>query len=336
MTQKQSSLTIVKYIVAVLIILSALGGIFSGDILTGLLFLILGVIILPPISDNLKEKVKLWQNKAVRYVSYFALMVFAGAFINKDNENSTKKGEISNQFVIEYIQKDTLDKSLNNIRELTEAGKLFEEYNYAIERPKKHLELITDTINNTHTFVFNTKFEYKQKEEAIQFLTDNSSKGKLQDYIIKFAVDSTGKILSKQTEITYSKSGVETFQNNEVPDYTTFLNNDLVENQKLNKEAEKLIAKQKEAYNKRADKFEEYCLSSWDGSHIELKRLVEDNMNDPESFEHVETVYRLYSGYGVVTMQFRGKNAFGGKVLNSVTAKVSLDDCSIIEVQQNQ
>lgn len=87
-----------KYIVSVLLILSALGGIFTGDFLTGLFFLILGIIIFPPISDNLKEKFKFWQNKAVRYVSYIALVVIAGAFIDKSEMNKglneTTKDEV--------------------------------------------------------------------------------------------------------------------------------------------------------------------------------------------------------------------------------------------------
>jgi len=48
-------------------------------------------------------------------------------------------------------------------------------------------------------------------------------------------------------------------------------------------------------------------------------------MNDPDSYDHVETVYWDRGDHLVVRTTFRGKNAFGGIVKNSVKAKVSLD-----------
>lgn len=47
-------------------------------------------------------------------------------------------------------------------------------------------------------------------------------------------------------------------------------------------------------------------------------------MNDPDSYNHVKTIYWEYDDYLVVQTTFRGKNAFGGIVKNSVKAKVSL------------
>ena len=58
-------------------------------------------------------------------------------------------------------------------------------------------------------------------------------------------------------------------------------------------------------------------------------------MNDPESFEHVATRYRDNGGDKGVTvyMQFRGRNAFGGKVLNSCLAMVSPFDGEVLDFQ---
>ncbi|HYF84577.1 MAG TPA: hypothetical protein VEB00_16365 [Clostridia bacterium] len=61
--------------------------------------------------------------------------------------------------------------------------------------------------------------------------------------------------------------------------------------------------------------------SAWDGSHKDLVKLIKDNMNDPKSFEHVETRYKDDGDGITVYMKFRGKNAFGGLVLNEVLAK---------------
>jgi hypothetical protein len=71
--------------------------------------------------------------------------------------------------------------------------------------------------------------------------------------------------------------------------------------------------------------------SGWDGSHIELTRIIKDSMNDPKSYEHVETRYSDKGDYILVWTTFRGKNAFGGVVKNSVGAKFTLDG-RLIEV----
>ena len=65
--------------------------------------------------------------------------------------------------------------------------------------------------------------------------------------------------------------------------------------------------------------------SAWDGSHRGLERVIKGTMNDPNSYEHVETVYWDRGDHLVVMTTFRGKNVFGGVVKNSVKAKVSLD-----------
>jgi hypothetical protein len=65
--------------------------------------------------------------------------------------------------------------------------------------------------------------------------------------------------------------------------------------------------------------------SAWDGSHRNLERLVKEAMNNPDSYQHVKTVYWDKGGYLIVQTTFRGTNAFGGVVPNTVKAKVSLD-----------
>ena len=67
--------------------------------------------------------------------------------------------------------------------------------------------------------------------------------------------------------------------------------------------------------------------SSWDGSHRLLVKMVKNAMNDPDSFDHDKTTYhRLPDDAGIqVSMIYRGKNAFGGVVRESITARFTLD-----------
>ena len=74
--------------------------------------------------------------------------------------------------------------------------------------------------------------------------------------------------------------------------------------------------------------------SAWDGSHRGLTQTIKDAMDDPNSYEHVETVYGDQGDYLVVRTTFRGKNAFGGVVKNWIKATVDLDGNVIAIIDQ--
>jgi hypothetical protein len=63
----------------------------------------------------------------------------------------------------------------------------------------------------------------------------------------------------------------------------------------------------------------------WDGSHIALEKYIKDHMNDPDSYQHVETKYWKVSNDVILVMtEFRGKNSFGGVVKSNVKAEVDM------------
>jgi hypothetical protein len=62
--------------------------------------------------------------------------------------------------------------------------------------------------------------------------------------------------------------------------------------------------------------------SAWDGSISALVKSVKNQMNDPDSFKHVETTYQdmdNLKGFKA-RMVFRGTNAFGGVITNAANA----------------
>lgn len=69
----------------------------------------------------------------------------------------------------------------------------------------------------------------------------------------------------------------------------------------------------------------ERLFSAWDGSATSVVTIVKQNMLEPRSFEHIETRYYDMNDYIEVHMQYRGKNAFGGVVRNSVLAKMDIN-----------
>jgi hypothetical protein len=90
---------VVKFIVGGVFIISAFGMFGQKEFLTGLIFALLGLILLPPISENLKQKFNLWQSKGIRYVAYIVLFFIAGAFMDKGkfSDLKTSQSEISNE-----------------------------------------------------------------------------------------------------------------------------------------------------------------------------------------------------------------------------------------------
>ena len=72
--------------------------------------------------------------------------------------------------------------------------------------------------------------------------------------------------------------------------------------------------------------------------HRELEQLIKNNMNDAGSYEHVQTRYRVVKdgedSHVALVTEFRGANAFGGIVKQTVHAKADLQTGEIIEIIQ--
>jgi len=79
------------------------------------------------------------------------------------------------------------------------------------------------------------------------------------------------------------------------------------------------------------DKIEKQ-FSQWDGSHLKLAAKIKLSMNDPDSYSHVSTTYIDKGTYLIVKTKFRGKNAFGGIVLQTMKAKVAIEDGSVLQI----
>lgn len=77
----------------------------------------------------------------------------------------------------------------------------------------------------------------------------------------------------------------------------------------------------------------ESFLSSWDGSNRELVNLVKSAMNDPKSFEHVETRFNDKGDSLKLYMTYRGKNAFNATVTNKVSADLDKSTRTLSNIQ---
>ena len=84
------------------------------------------------------------------------------------------------------------------------------------------------------------------------------------------------------------------------------------------------------------DNFEK-GFSPWDGSYRELESRIKNAMNNSDSYEHVQTRYRLElnnNPRAVVTTQFKGENAYGAIVKQQISAGVDIQSGEIMELMQ--
>jgi hypothetical protein len=80
----------------------------------------------------------------------------------------------------------------------------------------------------------------------------------------------------------------------------------------------------------------EVHFSSWDGSHRELVSQLKANLKDPDSFEHIETTYKVQGDSIWVFMNYRAKNSFGGYVVEGITAITDKNSGKVIDVVKQQ
>ena len=84
---------VIKYIIGVLLILASIGGLMEGSTISALSLGLLGVLILPPVSEWMKNNFKFWTNKAVRYISY---MILFGLFASTIETNLKQPSTVNN------------------------------------------------------------------------------------------------------------------------------------------------------------------------------------------------------------------------------------------------
>ena len=93
------------------------------------------------------------------------------------------------------------------------------------------------------------------------------------------------------------------------------------------------LKKELKAAEERKAKIESQ-FSVWDGAHHSLENLVEMNLRDPNSYDHISTNYFEMGDHLVVNMKYRARNGFGGMAIGFVKAKYSINGDLIEIVEQ--
>ena len=151
--------------------------------------------------------------------------------------------------------------------------------------------------------------------------------------ILKELTDTSVTLQIEQGTLTFDRMNIrqDSRQKIFIEDYLMRYASDYVKSEKDTYRARILERQQKEQQEREAvekaqrkEKIEK-MFSAWDGSLYSLVRYIKKSMNDPKSFDHIETRYSDNGTDLTVFMKFRGKNAFGALVINSVMAKVDYE-----------
>lgn len=75
--------------------------------------------------------------------------------------------------------------------------------------------------------------------------------------------------------------------------------------------------------------------NGYDGSFPSVVKFVKNSMNDPESFEHVESRTGFYEKESfIVSMKYRGKNPFGGVITKYIDVKLDYSG-NVISIEKD-
>lgn len=93
-----------------------------------------------------------------------------------------------------------------------------------------------------------------------------------------------------------------------------------------NNEPEEPLTPEQIAQKQISDQF------NYDGMHFTVAYMVQDNLNDPDSFEHIETVYEEKKDHLLILMKYRASNVFNAKIKKEILVRVTKDTGTVLEI----
>jgi len=283
--------------------------------LAGLSLIAAAALLLPPVRNFVYSKTNKEFPVKARAISIFILFMAFGFFVGQAQER--KEQELAAQQAQEKAEKaaqlrqdniDYFNANREQIISRVKSAVTEKDYQAAISQSNKYLVSGDKELEQLNTQAKNELLAIQKAKKTEKLLAE---------------------LKSVPTEEYEKNRGLYQQLLNMHPDSELYKNKVAFYAGKIKEEKQKQIAAEE-----RKKKIESQ-FSAWDGSHRNLERVIKESMNDPDSYEHVKTVYWDRGDYLIVKTTFRGKNAFGGVVKNSVTAKVSLDGQVLQILSQN-
>ncbi|NLE05836.1 MAG: hypothetical protein GX638_13705 [Crenarchaeota archaeon] len=294
--QKTNIKNVLRYIFGVLFLMTALSH-FGKSPLASIIFIAMSAMLLPPVLAFISQKIGANFTRPIKIGTFILLFVLAGASLNQSDEKKEQKAAEQ-----KIIEQETKKQQIINLFE-SNKDSIIMEIKTAIDGNvlQKAVTLSQEYLitGNEELVKLNEIAKEKFKVQRISEILLELKKVPSSEY---------DKNLNLYKQLSLLDPGNEKYKL-KIAEYS----------KKIELENEKKLA----AENRM--KLIEEQFSAWDGSHYGLTRLIKEEMNDPKSYKHVKTVYWDRGDHLVVQTTFRGTNAFGGVVKNTVKAKVSLN-----------
>ncbi len=301
--------SVISSILGVLIFIWAIP-VFPTSQIAGILLLIVSAFCFPQIREFFYKKTGKNLTMKEKFITCVILIIISGYFLTKADELDKKESLVA-------FQKETILKQKQEEKELKE------DFNKNKEKIITDLKRLIDNKKYEEASILASKYSKFENEELIE----------LSQIIRKELLLGSLKNLKNKDDIFFLADTYSELLQIE-PDNSEYQKQFNLYNSKVALIKEKQLVEENKRYQQEQKKRSiENQFSAWDGSHKVLERVIKQGMNDPDSYEHVETKYIDNGNYLIVTTKFRGNNAFGGKVLNSITAKIDYNGNIIERIQ---
>ncbi|RCS28239.1 hypothetical protein DUT90_01265 [Polaribacter sp. WD7] len=295
-------LTILKWFFGITFLIGGLGGLFTS-FLTGIIFLLLGLFILPPTYELFAKKTKLNLPSWAKWTTVIVGFVIASFTI--DNSNAEKDAEMD--LVVEKAS-----EFINN-----------------------------GQIDSAKVYIEKAKSQYSTTKNKAVELENELNKYKSEDFAKETLVAMTEQEFEQLTNDQLTKKYLT--QNSLNTEFIALMKTQAPEREKIIKEIaqkkeQEKIARELEAERRKQEEINknrkeniEKQFSAWDGSHPKLSRMIKENCRNPDSYEHIETRFRDDGNSIFVITKYRAENGFGGMTIGSVSARVDFDG-NVLEI----
>jgi hypothetical protein len=283
------------------------------SIIAALCIAIVSALLLPPVRERLYQKTNIGIPSVARAIAILVLIAIFGLFMDKGEKEAAQAkkavAEDKHQKMVEEEKQKNIEyfkgHSENILSEVREAVST-QEWAKAISLSSKYLPANNSELKELHTLALAEKAKVDASKKTVELLASLEK------------VDKSD--IAKRSKI-YAELSRLNSNNKEYAEKASFYEGKQKEEQKkalLAAERRKQIESQ---------------FSQWDGSHRNVEAYIKRQMHNPDSYKHEETRFKDNGDYILVITSFRGTNAFGGVVKNTVMAKVDIEG-KIIEIMQ--
>ena len=283
---------VLKWAFGVMFLLAGLGT-FHTSLLVGTIFVFLGLFILPPTYDFIEKKAKITLPSWVKWTTVIGVFFISSFAISEMNSENEEKADLLVINATEHLHEGEIDSAIILINEAKEL--------YA--SPSNKAVDLEKELENSKSNDF--------ADETLAMMSDQDF-SKLEGDSLTTAYFPYNRVNTNFINLLRERAPYREKVINKI---------------QARKERERIAAEKAEEEKKRNErkKLVEKQFSSWDGSHRGLTNLIKENMGDPDSYEHIDTKFRDDGKTIFVITKFRGINAFGGKVINTVSAVVDFE-----------